>query len=81
MVYNQQMHDIEFEEENSYQIKNVVVKQSFMKSILSNVGVSDPATANYVLLGVAVALFGIALFMYAGLLGNEADVILTSSLQ
>ena len=75
------MHDIEFEEENSYQIKNVVVKQSFMKSILSNVGVSDPATANYVLLGVAVALFGIALFMYAGLLGNEADVILTSSLQ
>jgi len=75
------MHDIEFEEENSYQIKNVVVKQSFMKSILSNVGVSDPATANYVLLGVAVALFGITLFMYAGLLGNEADVILTSSLQ
>jgi len=81
VVYNQQMHDIEFEEENSYQIKNVVVKQSFMKSILSNVGVSDPATANYVLLGVAVALFGITLFMYAGLLGNEADVILTSSLQ
>jgi len=75
------MHDIEFEEENSYQIKNVVAKQSFMKSILSKVGISDPMTANYVLLGVAVALFGIALFMYAGLLGNEADVILTSSLE
>lgn len=75
------MQDIEFEEENSYQIKDVVAKQSFMKSILSKVGVSDPATANYVLLGVAVVFFGITIFMYAGLLGNEADVILTSSLQ
>ncbi|KKS58516.1 MAG: hypothetical protein UV24_C0021G0012 [Candidatus Nomurabacteria bacterium GW2011_GWA2_42_41] len=52
-----------------------------MKSILSKVGISDPMTANYVLIGIAVVFFGITIFMYAGLLGNEADVILTSSLQ
>lgn len=75
------MQNIEFEEENSYQIKDVIAKQSLMKSILSKVGISDPMTANYVLLGVAVVLFGVTIFMYAGLLGNEADVILTSSLQ
>lgn len=75
------MQNIEFEEENSYQIKDVIVKQSFMKSLLSKAGISDPITANYVLLGIAVILFGITIFMYADLLGNEADVILTSSLQ
>lgn len=75
------MQNIEFEEENSYQIKDVIVKQSFMKSILSKVGISEPMTANYVLLGVAVVLFGVTIFMYAGLLGNKVDVILTSSLQ
>lgn len=75
------MQNIEFEEENSYQIKDVIAKQSFMKSLLSKAGISDPMTANYVLLGIAVVLFGITIFMYAGLLGNEADVILTSSLQ
>ncbi|MGB2580807.1 MAG: hypothetical protein WBC83_03875 [Minisyncoccia bacterium] len=31
------MQGIEFEEENSYIIKDVVVKQSFMKSFLSKV--------------------------------------------
>lgn len=71
------MQNIEFEEENSYQIKDVIAKQSLMKSILSKVGISDPMTANYVLLGVAVIFFGITIFMYAGFLGNEADVILT----
>lgn len=76
------MQDIEFEDDIYKSTKQeVTATPSLMKSILFKLGVKDATIVNYILLGVAMLFFGITIFMYAGVLSNKTDVILTSHLQ
>ncbi|HAS85112.1 MAG TPA: hypothetical protein DCS23_03545 [Candidatus Yonathbacteria bacterium] len=76
------MQDIEFEEDIYKSTKmETTATPSLMKSILFKLGVKDVVIVNYILLGVAVFFFGVAIFLYADVLGSKADVILTSHLQ
>lgn len=67
------MEGIQFEEDREYSglkgraVQGSAEKQSFMMWLLEKAGVEDKTTANFALLGVAVVLFGITLFLYAGI--------------
>lgn len=69
------MQNIEFETDQSSlaSIKKygVTPKQSKMVQLLEKLGVTNPVTANYILLGIAVILFGITIFMYRGIFGEQ----------
>lgn len=77
------MQGIEFEENNDIQelsprvIKNYAVKQSFFMRLLEKARVADKTTANFILLGIAVLFFGIAIYIYSGLNKSPTDQKLT----
>jgi len=65
------MQGIEFETDqisNKYTI-GVMMKQSWMVKLLEKAGVTDKATANFVLLGLAIIFFCITIILYAGVFG------------
>lgn len=78
------MQGIEFEEDKDYRglkVKTLATplkKQSLMMGILEKAGVADKSTANLILLGIAAFFFGITIFLYAGILGDSANSVLSS---
>ena len=81
------MQGIEFEEDRNYQINTGADRQtatsrpsSIMKMVFK-MGVSDPATVNYILLGLAAIFFGVAIFLYAGILGETKPQKMTAQQQ
>jgi hypothetical protein len=67
------MQGIEFETDNassSPQKHIPAEKTSAMVELLLKFGVKDTAMANYILLGTAGILIGIAVFLYAGVLNK-----------
>lgn len=65
------MQGIEFETDqtsNKYPA-SVMLKQSWMIRLLEKAGVTDRATANFVLLGLAIIFFCITIILYAGFFG------------
>lgn len=71
------MQGIEFEEDKNYQglkaqtLSTPAIKQGFIMKLLEKAGVSDKSTANFILLGVAAIFFGITIYLYAGILGEN----------
>lgn len=70
------MQGIEFEDDRTYgglstKAQIPVGKPSWMLRMLYAMGISDKTTANFILLGVAMVLFGFAIFTYAGILGKS----------
>lgn len=71
------MQGIEFEDDKnmsgiSAKAPQVPVgKQSFMMKLLEKMGITDKATANFILLGIAVVFFAITIYLYAGVLGGS----------
>lgn len=79
------MQGIDFEDDRNLsglasRVPIQTAKPSFLMRLLARVGVEDIAVANYILLGVAAIFFGITIFLYADLLSNKAEVIITSYL-
>lgn len=78
------MQGIEFEEDKDYQglkaktFATPVAKQGFIMKQLERMGIADKATANFILLGVAMVLFGVTIFLYAGILSDGAKSIQNS---
>lgn len=74
------MQGIEFEEDKDYQglklktFENTVARQGFIMRLLERIGVADTTTANFILLGIVAVFFGIAIFLYAGILSNGSIV-------
>lgn len=70
------MQGIEFEEEKTYQglrtrePLEVIENKGFIMKLLGKVGIEDRSIANFILLGVAAILFGVAIFLFAGALGG-----------
>ena len=46
-------------------------KPSFMFTILQKMGIADKATANFVLLAVAMFFLCVTIFLYSGILGEN----------
>lgn len=71
------MQGIEFEEDRNFSglstqaQQRPAPKQSLIMGLVAKMGITDTATANYILLGVAMLFFGIAIFLYAGVLGEN----------
>lgn len=69
------MQGIEFEENNDLQDLDkstlTKVKSSFMVNMLKKAGVRDTATANFILIVIAVIFFGLTIYMYASILGEK----------
>lgn len=71
------MQGIEFEEDKNFQGSNVatppdtIEKKGFIIDFLAKAGITDKSTANLILLGVAAIFFGITIFLYAGILGEN----------
>lgn len=67
------MEGIQFEEDREYAglkaraVDGGAEKQSFMMGLLEKVGITDKTTANFALLGVAIVLLGITIYMYSGI--------------
>lgn len=72
------MQGIEFEAEkddtasSSSQHREPFQRSSMMTQWLMRLGIVDVATANYILLGIAGLFFGIAVFIYAGMIGKPS---------
>lgn len=65
------MQGIEFETDQSFSpgaSTTPGTKKTIFGRLLMNVGITDQATANYVLLGIAAIFFGVSIFIYAGIL-------------
>lgn len=64
------MQGIEFETDQSpvVEYQNTTQKRSGMMRLLGKLGIDDPILANFVLLGLAAIFFGVAIFLYAGIL-------------
>lgn len=79
------MGDIEFDLDNNQGLKNsssnveAQAKRSFLVGLLAKMGIADPAIANFILVGVAGLFLGIAVFIYAGVLGEKATPKLSST--
>lgn len=71
------MQGIEFEEDKNFQglkaqtLSAQVAKQGFLMSLLEKLGVNDKPAANLILLAIAAIFFGITIFLYAGVLGEN----------
>ncbi|HBB44191.1 MAG: hypothetical protein UW27_C0011G0017 [Parcubacteria group bacterium GW2011_GWA1_44_13] len=76
------MQGIEFEDDKDFQglkasglkvgtFEVPVAKQGPFLKLLEKAGIDDKATGNFVILGIAAILFGIAMFLYAGILGEN----------
>lgn len=69
------MQDIEFEvDENHNRLavlnrQSTASKQGPLVKLVMKLGVKDSRTANFVLLGVAIASFGVAIYLYLGVFG------------
>ena len=79
------MEGIEFDLDNNQGLKSsssaagaASPRHSFLISLLAKMGVTDPTVANIILIGTAGLFFGIAIFMYAGILGEKATPKLSS---
>lgn len=69
------MQGIEFETDQSSPTPSSPLqpspqKQAGMVRLLLNLGIADANTANFILLGIAAIFFGVAIFLYAGILGE-----------
>lgn len=69
------MQGIEFDEDKGYQLNTVKppeqkaeAEPSAITRLLFKLGVSDQTSANYILLGVSVVFFSIAIFFYNSVL-------------
>lgn len=71
------MEGIQFEEDREYSglkaraVQGGAEKQSFMMGLLEKVGIEDKTTANFALLGVAIVLLGITIYMYSGIFAEQ----------
>lgn len=71
------MQGIEFEEDNNLQglkaqtVSTPVAKDGFIIRLLAKAGIADKSTANLILLGIAAIFFGITIYLYAGILGEN----------
>lgn len=80
------MQGIEFEDDNNYTLNQTAGagegaehKASPLLRMVFKLGVTDIAIANYILIGVAVIIFGITIFIYADILsGVKYDPTLDS---
>lgn len=78
------MQGIEFEEDKNYQglkaktFSSPSRSKSAMMELLEKAGITDKATANLILLGITAFFFGITIFLYAGILGDSANSVLSS---
>lgn len=57
--------------------ERVKTKTSFLSNVLMQLGVSDPTIANLILASVAALFFGVAIFVYAGIMANNGPVTLS----
>ena len=77
------MQGIEFEEDkNLAGLKPVAyqtpaTRNGIILKLVEKAGIEDKTTANVILLGIAAIFFGITIYLYAGILGNNAPVKLT----
>lgn len=66
------MNEIEFDTDKDYAPNtfsyNTKSRSSGMAGILYKMGISDPAVANFVLIGIAGIFLGVTIFLYAGVL-------------
>lgn len=73
------MQGIEFEEDKNYQglkaqaSSTPGAKGGFIISLLAKAGIKDKSIANLILLGTAAIFFGIAIYLYAGILGGSSS--------
>ena len=70
------MQGIEFETDQTSRVASTShyvtpKKESMMVRLLAKVGIEDTITANFVLLGIVGLMFGITIFLYAGILGES----------
>ncbi len=71
------MQGIEFEEDKDFSglkakaIEPTVTRQGFIMKFLEKGGISDKTTGNFILLGISMIFFGVAIFLYAGLFGKN----------
>lgn len=76
------MEGIEFDLDGNHELKSssntAEARRSFLIGLLAKMGVADPTVANIILIGTAGLFFGIAIFMYAGILGEKATPKLSS---
>lgn len=79
------MEGIEFDVDGNQGLKNspsniidVKKRNSFLVGLLVKIGVDDPAIANFILVGIAGLFLGVAVFLYAGILGNKETPKLSS---
>lgn len=49
-------------------LQSSTVKKSFMLKLLEKAGAKNKATANMILLGIAIVFFSITIYLYAGIL-------------
>lgn len=81
------MQGVEFDEDKNYRIntgadrENTTSQPSSMTKLVFKMGVNDPSAANFILLGVAAIFFGVAIFLYAGILSEPKPVKMTASQQ
>lgn len=69
------MEGIEFEtDQGSTATYSMTPKKSGMLKFLGKFGVEDTTTASFILLSVTAILFGVAIFLYAGILSNGSVV-------
>lgn len=70
------MQGIEFEEDKSFSASSTGAEQvyerktGFITGLLLKIGIVDKTTANLILLGLAVIFFGIAIFIFAGIIAG-----------
>ncbi|MFA5997733.1 MAG: hypothetical protein WC791_04610 [Candidatus Paceibacterota bacterium] len=80
------MQGIEFDEDKDlggYSLRKVSKvtsegKPSYMFKLLNKAGIEDKTTGNFILLCIAIVFFGITIFLYAGVLGNNIPSVKTA---
>ncbi|MFZ2831677.1 MAG: hypothetical protein WAZ40_00820 [Minisyncoccia bacterium] len=68
------MQGIEFEIDKGLTASQVHQPESWLVKLLMRFGVTDETTANFILGGLVGVLFGIMIFLYAGILGGDTNV-------
>lgn len=67
------MQEIEFETDKGYDAGSANAQsKSMMVRWLANIGITDTAMANYILIGMAGIFFGVTIFLYADALSEPA---------
>ena len=72
------MNDIKFEVDQAPQVNLSTAKESILAKWIVKLGITDNiATANYILLAIAILFIGITIFMYVGIFSEPTQVPLS----